>query len=58
MSLEKLSSIKSFGGDQMRFSHASQACSCDMTFASLSARSGARRPGAGALLAFRPDLHR
>ncbi len=33
MSLEKVSSNKSFGGDQMRFTHASKACNCDMTFA-------------------------
>lgn len=33
MSLEKISSNKSFGGDQLRFTHASRACKCDMTFA-------------------------
>ena len=33
MSLEKISSNKSFGGDQLRFTHASKACKCDMTFA-------------------------
>ena len=33
MALEQISSNKSFGGDQLRFTHASQACRCDMTFA-------------------------
>ena len=33
MSLTQISANKSFGGDQLRFSHASDVCICDMTFA-------------------------
>lgn len=33
MSLEQIGSVKSFGGDQLRFTHRSDACKCDMTFA-------------------------
>ncbi len=33
MSAERLSTVKSFGGQQLRFSHASEACNCTMTFA-------------------------
>ena len=33
MALEQLSDIRSFGGQQQRFTHRSEACNCDMTFA-------------------------
>ncbi len=33
MSLNELSSTKSFGGKQLRFDHASTSCNCNMTFA-------------------------
>ena len=33
MSLEKVSDIASFGGKQQRYTHKSNACNCDMTFA-------------------------
>ncbi len=33
MALEQLSDIRSFGGRQQRFTHGSDACKCDMTFA-------------------------
>jgi S-formylglutathione hydrolase len=33
MALEQLSAVRSFGGQQLRFTHTSEACNCDMTFA-------------------------
>ena len=33
MPLEQLSDVKCFGGRQLRLTHASDACNCDMTFA-------------------------
>ncbi len=33
MTLEQIGENKSFGGRQLRFTHVSQACDCDMTFA-------------------------
>ena len=33
MALEQISDIRSFGGQQQRFTHGSKTCNCDMTFA-------------------------
>ena len=44
MTLSKLSETYCFGGRQLRFSHASDACSCDMTFAAFLPEQAATGP--------------